>query len=656
MSSGPIHPVSKASGILRRLARDRSGNTLALLAAAVIPLLGLVGGGVDLGRAYLSQSRLQQACDAGVLAARKRLTADAAVTQEIDENVAKMGHRFFNINFRDGSFGTRDRSFVMTLESDYAISGDAKVTVDTTLMQVFGTNQIELAVECEAQINFADTDVMMVLDVTGSMAQNNPGDSASRMSVLKTTIKDFHKSLNASAKAGTQIRYGFVPYSTNVNVGHLLEDDWVTTEWAYSSRRLLNLGGVGTKSYYTASSPVSGSRVETQHENYTAKQLGNGTYRCDKAPNSNVTTSTILVEETSEDVTGPPAGTRTQQDYQRTYNGVSYSVSLDGSTCSVIRTEYDDYILAYSYITEPSYDGTGKWLYDWLYWDVSDWRTESNGCIEERQTYEITDYDNVNFNRALDLNLDLVPTNDPRGAGLEVTERLIAESQIHYIKYDEILPESSVTKWRPMFPKRIYGRAKRWDGVGDFHPRQRLTGEDYIAPIELNTTACPAPSQKLQTMTEGELDSYLNTLVPVGSTYHDVGMIWGGRLISPTGLFRSENAGPINRNLIFLTDGETSPLDISYSAYGMEPVDRRRWSPDSDITLAETIEKRFSVACREVRNRGIKVWVIGFGIELTDAMRECAGEGRYFEAADGAELNATFGAIAKNVADLRITN
>ena len=63
-------------------------------------------------------------------------------------------------------------------------------------------------------------------------------------------------------------------------------------------------------------------------------------------------------------------------------------------------------------------------------------------------------------------------------------------------------------------------------------------------------------------------------------------MIWGGRLISPTGLFAAENADvsstrPSTRHLIFLTDGETAPRDIAYSSYGMEPLDERRWRQGS---------------------------------------------------------------------------
>jgi hypothetical protein len=137
-------------------------------------------------------------------------------------------------------------------------------------------------------------------------------------------------------------------------------------------------------------------------------------------------------------------------------------------------------------------------------------------------------------------------------------------------------------------------------------------------------------------------------------------MIWGGRLISPSGLFASENAdvsagAPTSRHLIFLTDGQTEPLDLSYSTYGVEPLDARRWDHTSSDSLASVIEKRFGVACSEVRKRNITVWVIGFGTTLNPIMTNCAGEGHYFVAEDAVELNATFATIAKSLSDLRVT-
>ena len=126
-----------------------------------------------------------------------------------------------------------------------------------------------------------------------------------------------------------------------------------------------------------------------------------------------------------------------------------------------------------------------------------------------------------------------------------------------------------------------------------------------------------------------------------------------------TGIFAAENAdlsgAPTSRNLIFLTDGQTAPLDLSYTTYGIEPLDRRRWKPSSPLSLTQTVEKRFAVACSEVKKRNVTVWVIAFGTSLNPTLTECAGAGHYFAASDAVELQKAFEQIAKRIGDLRIS-
>ena len=43
-------------GFFARLARDVAGNTLAIVAASIAPILAMVGGGIDMGRSYLAES------------------------------------------------------------------------------------------------------------------------------------------------------------------------------------------------------------------------------------------------------------------------------------------------------------------------------------------------------------------------------------------------------------------------------------------------------------------------------------------------------------------------------------------------------------------------------------------------------------------------
>ena len=630
---------SKASdGLFARLARDAAGNTLAIVAASIAPILAMVGGGIDMGRSYLAESRLQQACDAGVLAARKKLGSAAVVTGVVPDDVSAIGNRFFNINFRTGAYGTKNRQFAMTLENDYSISATASVDVPTTIMGIFGFTNVAVSTECQARLNFSNTDVMMVLDTTGSMADTNPGDSLPKIIELKNTVSSFYAQLEASKGAGTRVRYGFVPYSTNVNVGALLKDDWVVGDWTYQSRAVNSTSsgsgsgsGSGTGgpsfSYFTASTWVSGTRTSSTASTYAARSSGSS---CPTRPANTLTSTTVKTATDTKVVVGPPAGTITTETYRRTRSGDTYSVSLGGPTCTVTKTSYISYIDEYQKITEPSLTALSKWIYQPIARNVADWRTASNGCIEERKTYEIGDYDNVDLGRAMDLDIDRVPT-----------------------------PGDPDTQWRPMYPSIVYDRSLKWDGSGSFSPNAVITHQEYVNPGSAGYAACPPASAKLREFSPSDLASYLAGLSPRGSTYHDIGMIWGGRLLSSTGIFADENADesaskPTSRNLIFLTDGQTAPLDISYASYGVEPLEKKRWSPSSALSLTQTVEARFAFACKEVRKKNITIWLIAFGTELNPVLADCAGPGHAFEASDADTLSRAFDDIAKSIGDLRI--
>lgn len=640
--SGRAIPA-KLIALLGGLARDRAGNTLAMIAAALVPLLAMVGGGIDMGRSYLSQTRLQQACDAGVLAARKKLGSQFITTGTIPSDVAEVGDRFFNVNFGDGSYGTENRTFAMTLEPDLAISGTATVDVPTTIMTVFGYSNVDIAVECEAKLNFSNSDILFALDVTGSMGQTNPGDSAPRIEVMKQVVKDFHGEIEGSKSPGTRVRYGFLPYSSNVRVADILKSDWMVDEWTYQSR-VPNAPTVNTVGYY----------------NVVWEILG-GT-RSNIAPYTSATcpadTATITYSPTTVISNSPHTYW-----YESLANGIDYTCTLNDGTFTVNGLIYNDYRekstwtwaynanyyfytntykpIEYDVSSLKSADGDAPPLYasipaqiqgntsspDPLYYNIF-----NTGCIEERDTYEIDDYDNVDFSRALDLDIDRVPT-----------------------------PGNPSTQWRPTLPELVFERTIWWDGTGNFSVPEVESAESYLNAAWASAHACPAAAKKLAEMTASDVTTYLGTLAPTGDTYHDIGMIWGARMLSPSGIFADENADvdgkPTSRHLIFLTDGQTETFDINYGAYGVEPLDRRRWrsSGESGMSLDEVVEKRFGVACAEAKKRNITVWVIGFGTTLNPIMTECAGPGRSFEAQDAAALSDVFSKIAAQLGDLRVT-
>jgi hypothetical protein len=635
------YPVTTA-GLLARLRRDSAGNTLALIAAGLFPLLALVGGGIDMGRSYLSQTRLQQACDAGVLAARKKLGSIGAADGEVPADVATIGNRFFNLNFQDGAYGTENRDFEMTLEEDYSISGVANVEVPTTIMTLFGYTEMPISVKCAADLNFSNTDIMFVLDTTGSMGQENDDDDKPRIDVLKDVVRSFHTKLESAKAPDTRVRYGFVPYSVNVNVGGLLEDDWVVDNWTYQSREDYGTeptGEIGEHTYTDNWTYISGTYSESVTGGYLAtyhpadSETAEPYWSCDTPPPAGTLASNdTLLSTNVQAYAGPPTGDQTTKHYRRTSNGTYYWVELVAFGCVIKRATYTNYVDEYDQITIPYTKTVDRYRYAPIARDVSNWRTETNGCIEERDTYEIDDWDSVDLSRALDLDIDLVPT-----AG------------------------NAATQWRPRYPNIIYERSLDYYGDGSFTVDPVVTTDAwFFQPTSYSASvACPAASRKLAEMDASAINSFLDTVEPSGNTYHDIGMIWGGRLISPTGLFAAENADidgkPTSRHMIFLTDGQTAPRDIAYGAYGIEPLDRRRWSESSSMSLTDVVEGRFTVACKEVKKRNVTVWVIAFGTEMNSIFTECAGPGRAYEAASAVELEDVFSKIASQMGDLRIS-
>jgi hypothetical protein len=155
------------------------------------------------------------------------------------------------------------------------------------------------------------------------------------------------------------------------------------------------------------------------------------------------------------------------------------------------------------------------------------------------------------------------------------------------------------------------------------------------------------------------LQDYVDGLVANGYTYHDIGMIWGDRLISTRGIFADNvNAGnlrAVSRNIIFMTDGIMNPNLDAYDSYGIEKLDNRvapQGSSYNDLVARHTA--RFLAACQEAKAMGVTVWVIAFNTQLTDELKQCSSDGRAYLSNNTDELRQTFKFIASKVADLRL--
>lgn len=207
-----------------------------LMAAAMIPLAGMIGSGLDLSRAYLVRAKLQSACDASALATRRAMGSAA-----IDQYAIGEGNKFFNFNFPAGTMGTGPVSVGIGTQppNTSTVLVQAATSVPTSVMRLFGYETIPVDVECSADQDYVNNDVMLVLDVTGSMncmagtrCDYSPSEqSGSRLSRLRNATASLYRALQGAT--GVRTRYGFMPYSMTVNVGRSLQPGWLREPSSY---------------------------------------------------------------------------------------------------------------------------------------------------------------------------------------------------------------------------------------------------------------------------------------------------------------------------------------------------------------------------------------------------------------------------------------
>ncbi len=698
--------MAAGGGFLRRLARNTAGNTLVIMGMAVIPLAGLVGGAVDVSRLYLTKTRLQQACDAGALAGRKVMGGGAWNANSNAANTVAVN--FFDSNFQNGAYGTTGRTRAFT-ESGGKVTGTASAVVPMTIMKIFRQSARTLTVTCDAEMALPNTDVMFVLDVTGSMAEVIPGDSSRKIDGMHRAVKCFYETLaklDTTENCGTtptggtssqvQIRFGFVPYSTNVNVGKLLPASYFAPTWKYQTRLAHYTAGfypvisATTETYweyYTGSTAPHVSRTlttttatltEEQCEYFMENRSISGLFTRTASTSGGPAPADEFTSEWDDDgnATATNGGgwgggpstpgewgwsgaydtsgtnrscrrlrTDTRKDYSDTlkyrFNGWTYKQVDDVDVTDFVADPADDGVLI-----ATSNDGyvSNSGTYDMRELaaapgatGISTTTSRWDGCIEERPTVQsVTDFDPIP-GTAYDLDIDLVPSSgNPNSLWGPIWNRL------HFSRRSG----SSATT-----SERVYS----------------ATADDSESDANRSSYSCAPPGKLLQSWADPTLfETYVATLQPTSNTYHDIGLLWGARLLSPTGIFAAQNAatpsgGTIERHLIFMTDGTAVADSMNQTAYGVAWYDRRQTASGTAPTNAELvtqIQERMQGLCMAVRNKNITLWVIYFGsVSSGDAtrMEACATPGKYYAASNNSQLATIFASIATQISQLRLT-
>jgi Putative Flp pilus-assembly TadE/G-like len=215
--------------------RQEKGSLNVLYALALIPMIGALGLATDTARGYLLKARLSQSIDQAVLAGGK-----VYFSPERNADVLK----YFSANFPhtvaisyDTPFQADFMDAEVTLNSPVAagVSGSetlhltATATIPTTFMRVLNAvgctscNEMTVFAESEVERTIRAVDAVISLDMSGSM------DGSAKIGAARDGLTDFlntlygtgvntSPTLTVSGTTYNLINVGFVPWNSKTNV------------------------------------------------------------------------------------------------------------------------------------------------------------------------------------------------------------------------------------------------------------------------------------------------------------------------------------------------------------------------------------------------------------------------------------------------------
>ena len=622
-------------GLIARLLKDTMANTMAISAAAVIPLVGVIGGGVDASRMYMAKSRLQQACDSATLAARKQLGATEIDGGNIPSDVSTQADNFFEANFRQGTYGTTDTDYTLTSSVGTRMDGTASTKIPTTLMGVFGYDEVDIDVDCSADLNLPNIDIVLVLDNSGSMRD-------SRIVALRTAVFGFYDEIMAVKPSNARVRMGIVPYNASVNVGQMLNDldpNYLTDAHDYQSREAIfetvmtDPGSDGDEEKYSDQVEL----LPRSEDDFGSSNINK--YRWHTNPNNNNIGYDACNDMDGTYYVGDERWVVTSDDWLQSYFNSGNSNRRSACEGRVKKYRNGDPI-------PPTYEEVfQRYEYKEMSFNTSSFKTFSsvgtptgtqganvnstwNGCIEEATTVATTNFDPIPAG-ANDLNIDLIPSSgDPD------------------------------TQWRPMWPQITYDRG----GPAQVNSTSNYSTRGYSCPVR----AWPMQEYPLAGGSrDSDFEARINGMQTHGFTMHDIGMIWAGRMMSPDGIYgatntTAPNGEPITRHVIFMTDGYTEPGPWNTSSYGNYDMDGHfaGFAGNGVWTTAQLQpihNSRLVAVCQQIKNKNATIWTVTFGLAQNAHTTACAsGSSRALESDNSAELISNFRSIATSIAELRL--
>jgi Flp pilus assembly protein TadG len=184
---------------VEKFRRHEQGTVAMLFALAVIPVMVLAGGAIDYMRASQGVAGIQAALDSATLAV-------AQAEGQPDSVRTANGRQYLRRNVKDEDFDGAVWSDFKVLPD--RVSAKATARIPTTLLKIAKINYVTVTANSEVNRPVSGkAEIVLVLDYSGSMGSSN------KYRRMATAAKAFINDITAGLNAGSDVKFGLVPFS-----------------------------------------------------------------------------------------------------------------------------------------------------------------------------------------------------------------------------------------------------------------------------------------------------------------------------------------------------------------------------------------------------------------------------------------------------------
>ena len=188
----------------RRFSREETGSLSVFSIFMFFIIISVSGIGIDLMLNELRRVKLQAALDHAIVAAAD-MDQDLAPEDVVNDYFAKVGYSDYLTGVAVDQGPTHK-----------IVTASARQTAPTLLTRLLGVEELTAPAFGTAEEEFTRVEISMVLDISGSMADNN------KMTNLQDAATEF-VDLVLHPSFGDKVSLSLIPYSEQVNVGpHLM--------------------------------------------------------------------------------------------------------------------------------------------------------------------------------------------------------------------------------------------------------------------------------------------------------------------------------------------------------------------------------------------------------------------------------------------------